>query len=79
MLQMSILLPVDLLTGDLAVATPLYHLLKEVLFMLEVVTEGNQQLRMQDFQHWVKRVGVERWIMWVMNFQLQNYQNPKYH
>ena len=46
-LWMSILSPVDLLTGDLAVATPLYHLLKEVLFTLEIVTEGNQQQRMR--------------------------------
>ena len=79
MLWMSILSLVDLQTGDLAVATPLYCLMKEVLFMLEIVTEGNQQQTMWDFPHWVERAGVERWVMWAVNFQSQNYQNPKYH
>ena len=40
---------VDLLMRDPAVATLLYHLLKEVLFTLEIVTEGSQQQRMRDF------------------------------
>ena len=47
MLHMSILSPVDLSMGDLVVATP-YHLLKEALFTLEIITQGEQQRWMKD-------------------------------
>ena len=79
MLQLSILSPVDLQMGDLAVATLLYWLIKEVLFTLEIVTEGNQEQYIWDFHHWVEWEWVERWVVWAMNFRSQNYWNLRYH
>ena len=40
---------------------PLYCLLKEVLFTLEIISPGEHQWQTRDFWHWDERAGVKQW------------------